>query len=755
MVLSFEILKSSSNFPLSTSTSNSCFHSNLLHRSSQLKLQLISKLSLQTINSSLSEIRAGPLTPANFMSSSSSPNNDREEESKNPNPLSVPRSLANHPASQPPSSLSYTDHHRRPVTSRLLPSNQTSSGSPNLSNQSYSSLESNVGPMRSGRITSASPPTRHQPYFATTDASPRWNPNLLPRPSTSTSISPAGSSLGILSNDSRSRTSTISSIPRGLLPPPKSHNSSLPPLQIPALPPLPSSRSRSNSLNRNAGAAQNQVTSPSEWSPSSHRTSPSNAITLPPLLPLPSGRARSVTLGRTLPPIDLEFSREGNLVGSSRDRDWRSQFEGPSPPQQFEFLRERVDRERRHTDNPNNSSRNQTSPKSYNLPFMESHSRFSQEGGRNQSQSSSSMGGGEQRRVVDNSSVSPNLSSHWDRRFMEPDPSPRQRYRTLNFGSPEWEAQGISMTLANASMSSAGFSQPSNAGGVDRRTRESHASGGMGNFSNNYNTVSPSLSDSALQSRADLPNASSSSSSNQSSSSRPINYQRSISTSIINPNQTPTNQYHQSSYDSSLLPSGLPLSQSTSSIGSSSQSSSTGVESQANPTKQKSTSSTTTKVKSKSSSSSNSNPKLVLGTTRSRRAPKSHVVSACVNCKSAHLACDVQRPCNRCVQMGKVDSCVDVQHKKRGRPRLFKQEEESSNPSSMSMSTSTPTLSSSSIQQGSSSNPVASSHYSNLDSRSSGTGLEISGIVGPINDIEAESRAGENQPSVFRSGHKK
>lgn len=29
-----------------------------------------------------------------------------------------------------------------------------------------------------------------------------------------------------------------------------------------------------------------------------------------------------------------------------------------------------------------------------------------------------------------------------------------------------------------------------------------------------------------------------------------------------------------------------------------------------------------------------------------------------------------QRPCNRCVQNGKEDACVDVQHKKRGRPRL-------------------------------------------------------------------------------------
>lgn len=52
------------------------------------------------------------------------------------------------------------------------------------------------------------------------------------------------------------------------------------------------------------------------------------------------------------------------------------------------------------------------------------------------------------------------------------------------------------------------------------------------------------------------------------------------------------------------------------------------------------------------------------------RRAKTHVASACVNCKKAHLACDNVRPCPRCVGLGKQDSCVDVQHKKRGRPRL-------------------------------------------------------------------------------------
>ncbi|KAH7176038.1 hypothetical protein EDB81DRAFT_706267, partial [Dactylonectria macrodidyma] len=47
---------------------------------------------------------------------------------------------------------------------------------------------------------------------------------------------------------------------------------------------------------------------------------------------------------------------------------------------------------------------------------------------------------------------------------------------------------------------------------------------------------------------------------------------------------------------------------------------------------------------------------------------KCHVASACVPCKRAHLR-DTQRPCSRCITNGKEDSCVDMQHKKRGRPR--------------------------------------------------------------------------------------
>ncbi|GIZ41160.1 hypothetical protein CKM354_000447500 [Cercospora kikuchii] len=55
---------------------------------------------------------------------------------------------------------------------------------------------------------------------------------------------------------------------------------------------------------------------------------------------------------------------------------------------------------------------------------------------------------------------------------------------------------------------------------------------------------------------------------------------------------------------------------------------------------------------------------------RGGRKSKAHVASACINCKRAHLSCDVNRPCTRCVSTGKQDTCFDVQHKKRGRPRL-------------------------------------------------------------------------------------
>jgi hypothetical protein len=35
----------------------------------------------------------------------------------------------------------------------------------------------------------------------------------------------------------------------------------------------------------------------------------------------------------------------------------------------------------------------------------------------------------------------------------------------------------------------------------------------------------------------------------------------------------------------------------------------------------------------------------------------------------AHTACDSNRPCARCSALGKEDTCVDVERKKRGRPK--------------------------------------------------------------------------------------
>lgn len=44
------------------------------------------------------------------------------------------------------------------------------------------------------------------------------------------------------------------------------------------------------------------------------------------------------------------------------------------------------------------------------------------------------------------------------------------------------------------------------------------------------------------------------------------------------------------------------------------------------------------------------------------RRTKAHVASACVNCKKAHLSCDVQRPCGRCVASGKQVSDFRVSY---------------------------------------------------------------------------------------------
>ena len=43
---------------------------------------------------------------------------------------------------------------------------------------------------------------------------------------------------------------------------------------------------------------------------------------------------------------------------------------------------------------------------------------------------------------------------------------------------------------------------------------------------------------------------------------------------------------------------------------------------------------------------------------RGGRKTKTHVANACNNCKRAHLSCDVERPCGRCVATGKTVSSL-------------------------------------------------------------------------------------------------
>jgi hypothetical protein len=51
--------------------------------------------------------------------------------------------------------------------------------------------------------------------------------------------------------------------------------------------------------------------------------------------------------------------------------------------------------------------------------------------------------------------------------------------------------------------------------------------------------------------------------------------------------------------------------------------------------------------------------------TKPARRTKAHVASACVNCKKAHLSCDIQRPCGRCVASGKqVSSSPNAVHRR-------------------------------------------------------------------------------------------
>jgi hypothetical protein len=70
-----------------------------------------------------------------------------------------------------------------------------------------------------------------------------------------------------------------------------------------------------------------------------------------------------------------------------------------------------------------------------------------------------------------------------------------------------------------------------------------------------------------------------------------------------------------------------------------------------------------------------------------------HVGRACVHCKKAHLACDESRPCKRCLHLGKTD-CVDVEHKRRGRPKISPEKRKSNNGNNKNSTTAQGTLNS-------------------------------------------------------------
>eukprot|EP00158_Paraphelidium_tribonemae_P002646 Partr_v1_DN25536_c1_g1_i2_m20808 putative GAL4 len=59
------------------------------------------------------------------------------------------------------------------------------------------------------------------------------------------------------------------------------------------------------------------------------------------------------------------------------------------------------------------------------------------------------------------------------------------------------------------------------------------------------------------------------------------------------------------------------------------------------------------------------------GVSNGRRSSLGNVQAACANCKKAHLACDNERPCRRCVAGNKQAGCIDIKHKKRGRPSII------------------------------------------------------------------------------------
>lgn len=48
---------------------------------------------------------------------------------------------------------------------------------------------------------------------------------------------------------------------------------------------------------------------------------------------------------------------------------------------------------------------------------------------------------------------------------------------------------------------------------------------------------------------------------------------------------------------------------------------------------------------------------------KSRRVPAKKVSRACIHCRNAHITCEENRPCSRCVKKGLADTCIDAPRK--------------------------------------------------------------------------------------------
>jgi len=66
----------------------------------------------------------------------------------------------------------------------------------------------------------------------------------------------------------------------------------------------------------------------------------------------------------------------------------------------------------------------------------------------------------------------------------------------------------------------------------------------------------------------------------------------------------------------------------------------------------------------KSTSSSKGKSKSDRNRDKSNKKRGSYTKRACINCRTAHAACDSGRPCKRCLQLGKGDSCRDAERKR-------------------------------------------------------------------------------------------